>query len=126
MLYYNWANKEKIKSDYQFYSDMYKNDNGIRPNNLSIDDLVLWLNSNYYIINKEFIKCKNTIILKFKTINNCGTNYSTLRENGYYVIEGKEPYQCPNGKGATLEYMLNKWCEEDCDKVEVVDFKIIN
>lgn len=44
-------------------------------------------------------------ILSFK--NKHKGYISTLRDNGHYVWDQSEPKDCPNGKGATLNDMLN-------------------
>jgi hypothetical protein len=47
-----WITAKEVEEDKGFYSDMYKDDNGFRPRNLSDEQLADWLNSNYKVVNR--------------------------------------------------------------------------
>jgi hypothetical protein len=58
-----WVTAKEVSEERGFYSDMYKEDNGVRPRSLSDEQLADWLNSNYKIVTKFYNGEKRKMIV---------------------------------------------------------------
>jgi hypothetical protein len=59
-----WITAKEVSEERGFYSDMYKDDNGVRPRSLSDEQLADWLNSNYKIVIKDYNGEKRKMIVR--------------------------------------------------------------
>jgi hypothetical protein len=57
----NWCTPEYVEEDWDFYSDLYKMDVGVRPR-MSPEELCDWLNTNYKLEGNQLIKIGDELI----------------------------------------------------------------
>ena len=47
-----WVTIKEVKEDDGFYSDLYKDEVGVRPRHLTPEELTAWLNNTFEVKNK--------------------------------------------------------------------------
>lgn len=52
----NWVTTEQVEFERGFYSDIYKNENGFRPRDLTNSELADWLNNNFKLDGKMIVE----------------------------------------------------------------------
>jgi len=50
----------KDLEDRGFYSDIFKDENGVRPRWMSNKELSQWMEDNFTVVNKQIIKKRNS------------------------------------------------------------------
>jgi len=52
----NWVTEEQVQEDFGFYSDMFKDEYGVRPRSYTPAELAYWCNENFKVVDSIIIK----------------------------------------------------------------------